>query len=182
MSIGATTGLLAGFAAFNLLLSLVLVRRVRPLQKLIEERGIPDQMLPRIGTSVAPFRVQMADGSVVTDEAVRTGTTLIGFFLPHCPSCDRMVARMIEEPPPWPLLAFVEGAPEDPDARAEVEKLAAVGRPGLASAEVERAVGLSDSAAFPTLVRIENGIVTAAGRRLHVVTELAEPGESEETA
>jgi len=171
MSIGATTGLVAGFAALNLLLTLVLVRRVRPLQKLIEERGIPDAMLPRIGRSVAPFRVEMADGSVITDDALRTGTTLVGFFLPHCPSCDRMVARMIEEPPPWPLLAFVEGAPGDPEALAEVEKLAAVGRPGLATDEVQRAVGLSDSAAFPTLVRIDNGVVTAAGRRLHVVTD-----------
>ena len=168
---GVTTALLAGVAALNMVLSLALVRRIRPLQILIEERGIPDGMLPRIGASVARFRVELADGSVVTDEAVRTGTTLIGFFLPHCPSCDRMYARMREEPLPWPLLAFVEGAAEDPDARAVLEKFAAVGRTGIANDEVQRAVGLGENAAFPTLVRIENGIVTAAGRRLHLVTD-----------
>jgi len=171
MSIGATTALCAGFAALNLLLSLVLVRRVRSLQSLIEERGIPDHMLPRIGASIVPFRVEMPDGSVITDETVRTGTTLIGFFLPNCPSCDRLHARLLEEPPPWPLLAFVEGGPDDPDALAVVEKYAALGRSGIANDEVQRAVGLSESAAFPTLVRIDNGIVTAAGRRLHLVTE-----------
>ena len=172
MSIGVTTALLAGLAALGLFLSLALVRVLRPLQTAIEERGIPDKMLPRIGGSIARFRVQMGDGSTVTDEALRIGTTLVGFFLPHCPSCDRLHARLLAEPSPWPLLAFVvDAGPEDPDAQAVMDKFAAVGRSGLATDEVRRAIGLGDDAAFPTLVRIENGILTAAGRRLPQVIE-----------
>jgi thiol-disulfide isomerase/thioredoxin len=171
MSIAATTALLAGFTAFNVLLSLLVVRKVRPLQALIEERGIPDRMLPRTGLSIGRFRVEMADGGVLIDEEVRSGTALIGFFLPHCPSCDRMHARLLAEPPPWPVVAFVEGKPDDPEAQAEVAKFAAVARSGFATEEVARALGLSDESAFPTLVRVENGIVTAAGRRLPQVIE-----------
>jgi hypothetical protein len=70
-----------------------------------------------------------------------------------------------ETPPALPLVAFVTGVESDPAARMLLSSLATVGRAAYARAG-DAAHQAFRPTAFPSLYRIENGQIAAAGHTL----------------
>lgn len=168
MLIPVVTVSLAGLTVLNIVLSLALIRRVRPLQAAAEELGAPpDKNLPRAGTRVREFTAGAIDGTPLTQEGLGAGPVLVGVVIPDCPWCERLHARLVADRPRLPLWVFVHGSAGDPAAEAVVRKFSAVAvRVAYAGDEVLQALGMSDAVAFPTLLRVDHGVIRAAGHRL----------------
>jgi thiol-disulfide isomerase/thioredoxin len=160
---------LAVLVVLNLLLTFALIGRIRVLQALVEKMMGKDPSLPQPGDLVGRFEVTTPEGELLSDAALRSGVSLVGFFAPNCEPCAAMRAQLLATPPPLPLVAIVEGSADDAAASRELgTALSRVARVFYATAgdSVTRAFR---SAGFPTLIRVENGMVTAAGHKLHDV-------------
>ena len=152
---------LAVAVGLHLLLTFSLIARVRTLQDMLAgTRG-----LPQPGTPVGSFEAATPEGEKLTDALLRGGTTLVGFFAPGCGPCEKARTELVASPPGLPVLAFVDGTDADPDARTLVASLGQVARVAYAASgdDVYRAFR---PVGFPSLFRIENGQVAAAGHRL----------------
>ncbi len=156
-------------ACVALALALALAQRVRTLAEAFASGNVKDQDLPRRGDRVGTFRVTTLAGEQLSQASLAQGESLVGYFTAGCSTCDTVRAELREQPPRLPLLAVVVAHSDEPqdeqDARAVAQKLealakVAVVRPG---AEVTRAFR---DAGFPTLVRVRDGAVTAAGHRI----------------
>lgn len=166
----AAVVLLAAVTAGHLLLTFALIRRVRELQNQAAT-GPRDTGLPEIGTPVGRFSVQPLDGGRLDTEDLATGDTLVGFFAAGCAPCETVVADLLETPPAERFVAFVD------ESEAEPTRELATRLRGIA----EVAVVPWDSAlpaafkqeGFPTLLRVRDGVVVAAGRKRADVGTLA---------
>jgi HAMP domain-containing protein len=156
---------LATVAFSNLWVSFALIGRLRSLDSLAHAGSAGDAKLPRPGERVRPFRATTADGQLVTADRLEQGATLVGFFSPDCRECKRVVADLFAHPPTFPMFAVVEG---HPGLLASSTLVAELGRLGLVAYGddndgVRQAFQLRS---FPTLVRTQDGTVTAAGHQL----------------
>ncbi len=155
-------GLLWLVAVGNLLLVLGLVSRVRLLEQATRARR-PTQ-LPGRGQRIQPFAASTESGAAFTDRTLEGREKLVGFFTAGCRACEQVKESLLRAPPALPLVAFVQGS-------AGAEEAAGV---GAALREVGEVVYFEDPAVplafgavgFPALVRVEDGVVLAAGRRL----------------
>lgn len=152
-------------AVLNLLLSLALIRRVRVLQEAVAQTPRRDPALPRAGESIGPFQVTTPEGEHLSDEALKRGVSLVGFFTPHCLPCATVRSQLLESPPAIPLLCFVEGSPSDPDSSALAASLKRVARV-VFTEENDALHRAFKPAGYPTLIRVENGAVAASGHAL----------------
>lgn len=163
---GIVTAIVVLFAISLATLALLfaLISRVRSLQELVLKNRTADG-LPQPGDPVGRFEVTTTAGEVITDLSLALETTLVGFFLPGCVPCERVQAELRERPPGVPMVAVIRATAEDARAPAMRDALAQVARVAYAGAEdpVSRAFR---NTGYPTLVRIENGLVAAAGYRL----------------
>jgi thiol-disulfide isomerase/thioredoxin len=159
---------LAVLVVLNLLLTFAIIGRVRFLQDFVEKAMAKDPALPQPGDPVGRFEVTTPEGELLTDNALRSGVTLVGFFAPKCEPCATLRAQLLKTPPSLPLMAFVDGRADDPEARELGTALSRIARVAYAVKEdsVSRAFR---SAGFPTLIRVENGTVAAAGHQLRDV-------------
>lgn len=154
------TVILALVAIGNTVLTFALIARIRTLQELVEERLGMNGDLVQPGTPIGEFSVP---GDSIDATALATGTTLVGFFTPGCGKCEEAKASLLAKPPPWPVIAFIEGSPYDPPSQAIADQLRGIARPVFVQHDTDatRAFGV---AGYPTLVRVTDGKVAIAGR------------------
>ena len=152
----------------NFLLTFALLGRVRALQEWMVAKSSVDAELPRPGDPIGRFEALADDGGTLTDDAL-SGVTLVGFFSPGCKPCETVKAELVRSPPALPFLAFVDGSGADPSAARRLgEALKAVARVAYTD-DASPVLRAFRDPAYPTLVRVENGAVAAAGHRLRDV-------------
>lgn len=157
------TGLVLLFAVVvaHLLLTFGLVRRIRLLQERLADRG-PETDRPKVGGRVGEFVVSTVDGGRFTS-ADLDGRSLVGFFAAGCRPCHEVVDDFVADPPAERFVAFVDYGTDEPTL-ALVERLRPLGLVVMMDLEgtVAKAFG---QAGFPTLVRVEDGVVAESGHR-----------------
>ena len=164
----AVTGLVGLIGVLNLILIFGVIGRIRELQEVVQTGVFRDPELPAAGVVVGAFEVTTEDGQQLTETAVGGEAKLVCFFSPGCKPCADLCAQLVKQPPAVPLIAFVEGASDDPGVQQITENLRRLGpvaitRPG------DPVMHAFKPAGFPTLIRTAKGRVAAAGHRLHQV-------------
>lgn len=161
----AVVALLGILAAANLLLTMALARRLAEVERTAAAGMRIEPRMPRVGAEIGSFSVQTAEGGRLTDASFRSGPTLVVFSFAGCGPCATLAEelRQTELPSGLGLLILVASA-ED-----EGETLTAVDYPDAAEvAFVPPDCDLFDRFevdAFPTLVLVEEGRITAVGRK-----------------
>jgi hypothetical protein len=118
--------------------------------------------------SVGAFQVTTEDGQQLSETAVGGEERLVCFFSPRCKPCADLRAQLLKQPPAIPLIAFVEGASDDPDVRQITDHLRRLG-PVAITQPGDPVMRAFKPAGFPTLILTANGKVASAGHRLHQV-------------
>ena len=157
----ALVALLAVLVAANLLLTLALARRLAEADRMVARGTHP--RLPRIGAEVATYSVATAGGGRLTDEQLRSGRTLLVFSLADCGPCAALAdeLRRTELPAGLGLLVLVAASEDDQAlATAKYPASAQVGFLPPDGTVSER----FEVDAFPTVVLVEEGRITAVGR------------------
>lgn len=157
---------LAIVVLLNLLLTVGVIRRLR-----LEAPERPALSVPRVGMRVPNFSENSTSGDVVDRGWIREQSPLIvGFFAPDCPACARLKREIRRKPPQGPFLAFVredtQAEKTDPELVDLLMELATVVQFQMWGDTLET----WDVNAFPTLLRVENGFVTASGHTLEDVS------------
>ncbi|GAA2690691.1 MULTISPECIES: MauE/DoxX family redox-associated membrane protein [Actinosynnema] len=146
----------------HLLFTVGLVARIKELQAGAAPRH---SNLPAPGTVVQGFSAVDTDGEALTREDLGEPTG-IGFFSVGCGPCRVLSDALVAEPPPGRFVSFVDVDPAEPDATARlVAKVGQFGRVVLIGADdpLLTAFGVL---AFPTLLHVHGGVVTASGTKL----------------
>lgn len=157
----AAVSIIAVLAAFNLLLTFGLIRRLR----LMGSTGVGKPALPALGALVGSFATSTLDGATVSERDLLSGPAVVGFFEAECQPCADLKREILDRGAPASLLAFVEGSAQDQATLAFARDLATFARVAVVepSSSPARAFGVT---AFPTLMRLHDGVVVAAGHRL----------------
>ncbi len=154
--------------AITLVLVYVLIRRVNALGQ-SGHSGADQTWKPRAGHLVGDFRLQSSDGREISTRTVSSGTHIAAFVLPGCESCKELVAEFgnggID---PAQLTVFVASGPADPDSIDLVKSLPAGASIGFIEPRGS-IIDAFDILGFPTVIRIEDGAVAAAGLSLSTV-------------
>jgi hypothetical protein len=154
---------LAILALANLVLLLGIAARLRLLHTAALARP-PATRLPEVGRPIRAFELAASSGAALTDAAFAAGTTIVGFFTPGCRKCARVRAALVERPPAHPTVVMINGDPGDAEALAMGTALRDVGQIAyFEDLAVARAFGVLG---YPTLLRVEDGRIAAAGRDL----------------
>lgn len=157
----ALVGILAVLAGANLLLTLALARRLAEAERRAA-RGHEPRM-PRVGAEVAEFSVAAAGGGQLTDAQLRGGRVLLIFSMPDCGPCAALAdeLRHTELPAGLDLLVLLAAGEDDRvPAAAKYPASARVGFLPPDGSVTDR----FEVDAFPTVVLVEEGRITAVGR------------------
>lgn len=157
---------IAVVVVIDFLLSLAIIRRLRIQGSL----GRPEIELPRVGMSIPTFNKESITGDEIDADWIRRQrAALLGFFASSCPACSRLKDDLRKHPPNVPFVAFLRDSQDlevvDPELRDVLGSLGHV-VPFDASTGLTREFDVS---AFPTLIRVEDGIVVAAGHNLRAI-------------
>jgi hypothetical protein len=178
MSVIASLVILIGLvASLNLLLTLGVIRHLRTLST---SRNLPIPSLPSPGTALGPFEATTLSGSTLTDRDPPVRSSLVAFLEPNCPPCLEVTREITKARPTEPMLFFVKT--DQPQVAASLyDALADLGPVAQIShgSSVLRAFGVNS---YPTVLRISEGAVLAAGRRFSDITLLAEMTPSDPEA
>lgn len=159
----AVAALAVGLA--SLVLVLGLTSRLRALEQISRQRKLPPQ-LPQPGHIVLPFEVESTTGAVVSAASVSAHErALVCFVTSGCSKCKAVEERLVAHPPVLPVVSFVYGDLDE--ARILAGQLGRVGP--VAIFESHRVTEAFGAVNFPTLVRLERGVVAAAGRTVEEV-------------
>jgi len=151
----------------NLVLLFAVIRRLRAT-----EGSLALPHLPAIGQPVGRFSVRALDSTQISDRDLALGSTIVGFVTPGCGPCKDLTQALQAEPWTGPLpVIFVTGPAEE--AHALAEALASAVRTALVPEGGEVAGAFGGIEGYPTLVRVLDGVVVAAGRSLESVAEEA---------
>jgi hypothetical protein len=151
----------------NFLLLLGVLRRLRIVGT---TRSSSEVDMPAVGKPLASFAIETVDGRVIDSAFFTPGPVLLGFFARGCEACERAKAEISSRPPSEPFLALVRT--DDPTNPLDLELVRDLSKSGALVAtypmesEIMRQVG---ARVFPTLIRVEKGIVTDASSRLRDV-------------
>ncbi|WP_405358874.1 hypothetical protein OG535_05965 [Kitasatospora sp. NBC_00085] len=151
--------------AANLVLTFAVIRRLRTLEE--GGPGAPDA-LPAVGTAVGEFSAVTTFGEELTVADVASGDAFAGFVMVGCTPCGTLIdslaggaATGADDP-----LFFVIGDPESPETRRMTAALGAVGRVAVVAEKSSATAAFGQVGAFPTLLRLKDGVITAAGHEL----------------
>lgn len=158
-------GAVGALAVVNFLLSMALIRRVRVLQELVERTPQRDPNLPKTGEAIGSFQATTLQGETLSNETLKPGVSLVGFFTTHCKPCAALRAQLLESPPTLPVVAFVEGPADDPEVGEMAEALKRIARV-VYTRNNDALHQAFKPAGYPTLIRVENGVVAASGHAL----------------
>jgi hypothetical protein len=157
----ALVALLALLAAANLLLTLALARRLAEVERRAARGHEPRR--PQIGAEVAQFSVATADGGKLTDAQLRTGRTLLVFSMADCGPCAALADELRHTELPAGLDLVVLLAAGEDDQALGAAKYPASARVGFLPPDGSVADRFEVDA-FPTVVLVEEGRMTAVGR------------------
>ncbi len=159
-------GVLAITALANFALILGLVARLRVLET-AAAAGAPALRLPELGRAIRPFELTTTSGESLDDRGFASGTTVVGFFTVGCRKCARIRSALIATPPSLPVVVMINGNPDEPETQSMGAPLLGVGRVAyFEDLLVARAFGVLG---YPTLLRVEDGKIAAAGRDLEEI-------------
>jgi len=158
-------------AVLNLMLNLALVGRVRALTETVAAQGATavDRSLPRPGRPIGSFEIETTLGERITDESLREAATLVTFFITGCTTCEGIRAELLAGPPAIPVLAFIHANGDAHAARAIGDALGPVARVAYFDEQNDSVGEAFGTVRYPTLLRIQDGVVAASGRRLQDV-------------
>jgi hypothetical protein len=120
---------------------------------------------PPADPDIGSFQATTLEGEPLSHETLKPGVSLVGFFTAHCKPCTALRAQLLKSPPALPFVAFVEGRANDPEVGEMAEALKRIAR----VVYTERNDALHQAfqpASYPTLIRVENGIIAASGHAL----------------
>ena len=172
--LSAIVAVLGVLTTLNLLLCFAIVRRLR---ESAGDRADPAiAALPRAGRRVQPFTVATITGEPLSDRDLAGRTGLVAFVSPNCRACHGLVDELDpgEQDLPSTIVVFVIGSAADGAPLDFARKF----HPAVRVAVVEQggpvpaAFGAGDMT--PTVLRLENGVVQAAGPGLGVVLDRAQ--------
>jgi len=157
---------LAVLVAIDLLLTVGIVRRLRDGEGLGTGKPV---VQPARGHRIDLSR----DAKAWPDGAAQllTGTALVAMVVPGCSTCERL-HRAIDELKPLPVPFVVIGQPEFDGLEVTQAYLSGWhdAIPLLAPLPYEDLESFGRPGAYPVVMMVENGKVTASGNRLHEVT------------
>jgi hypothetical protein len=145
--------------AANFLLLLAVVRKLRL------QRPAPPSVvdLPRVGMKAPAFAVRDSDGRSIDDGFYpKPGEAVVAFLSDDCPPCERVKAELARDPIAGPFLAFVQTAS---GGSQQTEFAAALARTGARTVLLKQGSdipGRFSVSAFPTLLKLRDGIVVAS--------------------
>lgn len=148
--------------AANFLFLLAIVRRLR-----LQRPAPPVFDLPSVGMQAPPFSAHDANGNAIDESFyVEHGDAVIAFFSDNCEPCQQAKAELARNPLQVPLLAFIhtgDGSAMQAEFARELTRSgvrAVLLAPG---SDLHKRFAVS---AFPTLLRLRDGIVVASSIRL----------------
>ena len=166
-ALAAAVVFLTVLTLINLALLFAVIRKLRGM----EHDGAPADQLPDVGLRVGAFEVPALDGSLLTtaDVAGSDGAdTLVACVMTGCQPCAKFIATLQDGSPAGfdRTFFFINGDPKSEATAELVAELAGLGR--VAMMPEEGAVGSAFGGvnSFPTVVRVADGEVAAAGRTL----------------
>lgn len=157
----------AVFAGFSILLNFGVIRRLRELQDRFPLGNVPSS-LPRTGQRVGTFQARTLAGVPMSERDLAESSTLIGFFSTDCSPCRRLRDQLLTEPPAERMTAFVVTRDEkggERDAMSFARDLALAADVAIVPVDGTTTRAF-DVRGYPTLLRVTEGVITAAGHRL----------------
>jgi len=173
--IALATCSLLGLMALNAAITAALLARLRTVQRHVEAQGgLPDPHLPPPGTRIGAFQLPLAAGPAgeLSDRALQAGSALVGLFTTGCLQCEAVIEELEAAPPGIALVALIHVEPGTSSAAVDrlTRRTSQLGRVAQLDAQARAAFGHGEDSGFPTLFRLDRGVVVAAGHR---VSELA---------
>jgi hypothetical protein len=157
----ALIAVLAGVTSLNLLLTLALVRRLRGIESGAGSAATP--ALPEPGLAVGDFAETTAGGEPLTQASLGEDA-LVAFLSPECGPCRTAASWLLANRDRLPPAAFALLAADsgDPRAQAFAAKLATAAAVAFVEVSGPASEAFGGIQEFPTLIRVEHGIITAA--------------------
>jgi thiol-disulfide isomerase/thioredoxin len=180
--LAGVVGILGAAAFLNLLLTYGVMRRLRDHEeRLVRGSAARHDEVATLqpGTTVPTFTATTTDGTEVTDRTLGSDIALVGFFSPDCQPCREQLPRFATvgaRLDPSRVLCVVS------DDRATGTELEVFVEPmrGAGLVVAEGSTGSLAAAfgvrALPTMLKIEDGVVSASG---HNVESLAMPAANQ---
>jgi len=161
--------------AVNFVLQLAIVRRLR-----LQRSAPPVLELPRVGMQVPVFAAQDADGRPIDDGFFKEHReAVVAFLSENCQPCQQVKSELARDPIVDPFLAFVQTAHGGTQQTMFAAELAHAGARAVLVDTGSDILGRFSVSAFPTLLRLRDGIVVASSIKLADVREPAgEPKEA----
>jgi len=148
----------------NLLLIFGLTSRLRALEQAAGHPIAPQ--LPQPGHVVRPFEIASTTGAMLSAASLSAHErALVCFVTSGCSKCKAIEHQIVADPPAIPVVSFIYG--DLVEARLLAARLGQLGP--VAIFESHRVTDAFGTVNFPTLVRLERGVVAAAGRALEDV-------------
>ena len=176
-SLAIAVVLTSALGVFNIAITLSLIHRIKTMRL----TSASASSLPSPGTRIQPFGAVTITGRELSAADLSSGSALLAFLSVGCPPCDRVKERLIDAPPTGEIICFIDGALDGDTISSEAnEAIAALSRFSEVVA-VER--GWSTHSpfgieAFPTLLRVTNGTISAAGIKISEVVDRGSRRES----
>ena len=151
--------------AINFLLTLAVLRRLRIQAS--ESRPRADVGLPEVGVAAPEFAIETIEGQQIDSGSYENGAFILGFFAQDCQACERVKAEIDRTPPKDPFVALVRAPlPHQAKGGRLVEDLVDAGASVAVFDPSDNLMERFSIQLFPTLLRIEHGVIVAAGLRL----------------
>lgn len=168
-------GVLAAAVAFLTVLTLInlalLFAVIRKLRGMDHGAGAPADQLPAVGLPIGAFEVPALDGTVVAtaDLAGADGEdTLVACVMTGCEPCAKFIGTLHDGSPAGydRTFFFVNGDPAAEATATLVAELSGLGRVAMMAPDGPVGAAFGGVTSFPTVMRVADGAVAAAGRGL----------------
>ena len=159
--------MLSAITILHLFVTFGLIARFRAYQS--STALVPrDPDLPSPGDVVRAFDVTSTAGVPLSAATLSSGETLVGFFIPHCGPCEQARAKLVDDPPPFPMLAFIDGSADDAACQQIGNALGAFAQVAYTTPDDAVARAFRHGS-YPTFIRVANGTVAASSHDLRDV-------------
>lgn len=169
--------LIGTMTVLNLLLSFAIIRRLRAAEAaaIWTPRG---EDMPEPGTRVGAFSVTTVDGARLTERDLADSDGLVGIVQAGCAPCGSFLERVERGEIRLPREAVLFVARSDlADHEPYVRRLRTHAQVVVTSVDSPELRAFGPVPAFPTFLRLTNGVIAAADHRVERVLHLAaDPG------
>lgn len=164
-ALAAAVVLLTVLTLVNLALLFAVIRKLRGV---VSGTAAPENPLPAVGYRIGAFEVPALDGTVLTTADVTAGgtaDTLVACVMTGCEPCAKFIATLQDGSPAGydRTFFFING---DPRSEATAELIAELTGLGRIAMMPDDGAAFGGVTSFPTVMRIADGAVAAAGHTL----------------